>query len=48
MIGYRDHQHPASRQAARSRQGRQVLAYPGTTLYSLEKALKPLDANRTQ
>lgn len=28
--------------------GEQVLAYPGTTLYSLEKALKPLVANRTR
>ncbi len=48
MIAIRDHQHPASRQAARSWQGRTVLAYPGTTLYSLEKALKPLGANRTR
>ena len=27
-------------------EGKQVLAYPGTTLYSLEKALKPFAVSR--
>ncbi|XPE50436.1 hypothetical protein ACNKHL_13135 [Shigella flexneri] len=45
---YRDHQHPRLDKLDVLGKGEQVLAYPGTTLYSWKKPSNSWDANRTQ